>query len=400
MNTLREASFKGVQFHVEETGGQFGRRTVLHEYPFRDLPYGEDLGRAARRFDCTAFFLARRDFDAFVAVCESEGAGTLIHPFFGKAFVQLEDMASVRYPRAVNGRFSVEVSFVEAGINTEPDAQDDAAWQMDAAVDDALNVSANEFGRDWLGEIEGWLDIAQQCVDAVCDVIEGYLAPVEQAKARLQRMLSRNLLMRPLDLFFRMQALFGGITVGSWPYTVRVNLARRLVNAYPPQKLSRSVYGELRSQSGHLKTHIWTQPQLQVAFEMPQLPPSLATAIRRMAILEEVRGLAFMAYDSRTDLMAARRKALELLEAEITAADIALYPALENVRVKAVTAVENRLPTLKEIRVLHTQTTMPALVLAWQTNGSIDTYADVIARNKVRHPCFVPAGKVEIMRDE
>ena len=44
---LREASFKGAPFHVEETGGQFGRRTVLHEYPFRDLPYGEDLGRSA-----------------------------------------------------------------------------------------------------------------------------------------------------------------------------------------------------------------------------------------------------------------------------------------------------------------------------------------------------------------
>ena len=90
---LREASFKGAPFHVEETGGQFGRRTVLHEYPFSDLPYDEDLGRSARRFDVQAFFLDRAAYEAFIAVCESAGAGTLIHPFAGKHFVQLEPAA-------------------------------------------------------------------------------------------------------------------------------------------------------------------------------------------------------------------------------------------------------------------------------------------------------------------
>ena len=37
--------------------------------------------------------------------------------------------------------------------------------------------------------------------------------------------------------------------------------------------------------------------------------------------------------------------------------------------------------------------------LAWQVNGSIAAYDDIVARNKVRHPCFVPAGKVEVMLD-
>ena len=36
---LREASFKGVPFKVDETEGQFGRRNVLNQYPYRDLQF-------------------------------------------------------------------------------------------------------------------------------------------------------------------------------------------------------------------------------------------------------------------------------------------------------------------------------------------------------------------------
>jgi prophage DNA circulation protein len=44
------ASFRGVIFHVETGGKSSGRRTVTHEYPKRDDPYAEDMGRVARHF--------------------------------------------------------------------------------------------------------------------------------------------------------------------------------------------------------------------------------------------------------------------------------------------------------------------------------------------------------------
>ena len=175
---LREASFKGAAFHVEETSGQFGRRTVLHEYPFRDLPYGEDLGRAARRFDMTAFFINVDEYQAFIDACESEGAGTLIHPFFGKAYVQLENSADVRYPRAEGGRYSVQLTFVEAGENTEPDATEDAGGLLDAAVDDALEIVGADFADKWLADVTDWLDIAEGRLNQVYDYLEGFLSAV------------------------------------------------------------------------------------------------------------------------------------------------------------------------------------------------------------------------------
>ncbi|HCS4673821.1 TPA: DNA circularization N-terminal domain-containing protein, partial [Escherichia coli] len=42
---LQDASFRGVPFKVEEESAGAGRRVETHEYPNRDKPYTEDLGK-------------------------------------------------------------------------------------------------------------------------------------------------------------------------------------------------------------------------------------------------------------------------------------------------------------------------------------------------------------------
>lgn len=43
---LQDASFRGVPFKVEEESAGTGRRVETHEYPNRDKPYTEDLGKS------------------------------------------------------------------------------------------------------------------------------------------------------------------------------------------------------------------------------------------------------------------------------------------------------------------------------------------------------------------
>lgn len=393
---LREASFKGAKFHVEETGGQFGRRTVLHEYPFRDLPYGEDLGRAARRFDVSAFFLNADEYQAFIDACESEGAGTLIHPFFGKAFVQLENSADVRYPRAEGGRYSVQLTFVEAGENTEPDATEDAGGLLDAAVDDALEVVGLDFAGQWLDDVTDWLDIAEGRLNQAYDYLEGFLSAAELAKSKLSRLTLGSFLSRPLDLFYRVRGLIRSAAATVRLFSIRNSAGYTIASqqAFQTAYRKNSLLDKLR---GEVNAAEWVVNA--VGMELQPMPPSLSDMVRRTAVLEQVRLLAFEDYDSRADLAAARTRALAELDKEIFNAPPEVFRALESVRTQAVAAVEARIPTLREMRVLETKTTMPALVLAWQVNGSIEAYDDIVARNKVRHPCFVPPGKVEVMRD-
>ncbi len=90
---LNKASFRGVPFAVYGGDSRFGRRLAIHEYPGRDKPYIEDMGRSTRRIRMSGFLvtdslvygggnvLAQRD--ALVAAVESAGPGALMHPTLG-----------------------------------------------------------------------------------------------------------------------------------------------------------------------------------------------------------------------------------------------------------------------------------------------------------------------------
>ena len=85
---LRPASFRGVPFVVDVAAGEGGRRIVTHEFPLRDQPYTEDLGRAAQRHRIRAFVIGddyQDKRDALLAACQDKNtAGTLVHPFLGE----------------------------------------------------------------------------------------------------------------------------------------------------------------------------------------------------------------------------------------------------------------------------------------------------------------------------
>ncbi len=58
-NRVHPASFRGVPFQVEGDEATLGRRVQTHEYPNRDQPYTEDLGRATRRFQISAYLVGK-----------------------------------------------------------------------------------------------------------------------------------------------------------------------------------------------------------------------------------------------------------------------------------------------------------------------------------------------------
>lgn len=54
---LQPASFRGVKFHCEAGARESGRRTVTHEFPKKDLPYSEDMGRRAIEFTVRGYII-------------------------------------------------------------------------------------------------------------------------------------------------------------------------------------------------------------------------------------------------------------------------------------------------------------------------------------------------------
>jgi prophage DNA circulation protein len=114
---LLPASFRGVEFKMDANARASGRRAVLHEFPHRDLPYTEDLGRKARGFPVTGYVIGafyKDDRDALISALEAEGPGQLVLPTLGEFTVQAREY-SVRENKRAGGIAEFEMNFIEVG---------------------------------------------------------------------------------------------------------------------------------------------------------------------------------------------------------------------------------------------------------------------------------------------
>jgi prophage DNA circulation protein len=132
----------------------------LHEFPKRDTPYAEDMGRSARRFPVTGYVIGP-DYqiwrELLVLALEAEGPGLLVLPTLlqrDTILVQAREY-TVRETRQAGGMAEFEMQFVEAGetgftsdIGSQSQANaaaDGAEGQTVGASNDALG-GGNSFG--------------------------------------------------------------------------------------------------------------------------------------------------------------------------------------------------------------------------------------------------------------
>lgn len=148
--SLLPASFRGVPFLVNDDRGQGGRRNQTHEYPFRDEPYTEDLGRRARRFGFSAFVLGddcALQREALLAAFEQKGAGSLVHPSFYQPMQVIPDTIEWEMTKAEGRAISFRLAFVEAGKMIYPSSDADTQGETKTAADSASTATADSYAK-------------------------------------------------------------------------------------------------------------------------------------------------------------------------------------------------------------------------------------------------------------
>lgn len=398
MATLREASFKGVTFSVEQADGEVGRRAVLKEFPFRDIPQGEDLGRAARGFNITALFVGDTAVERakqLIDVLESRDAGLLVHPWHGSHLVQLAGKARVRWPRFAGGRISIELPLVEAGETPADAVRPDTDAELASACDAAQAATDAELAKDFLTEVEGYLDEAIATVDAACAAVESFLEPLERAEAQLDRLLAgvNHIINAPLQVAAKLASRISNVPGKLANPFSGLSAWKKLLRGQNPWALPKSGVASSSRPAWASNTAVVSGTAL------PAMPPSLAHWMRRTLVIEAVRAIPTASFSSKAEISAARQTVLTQLATEANAAPDNLFPAIQVLRAAAAVSLQARLPAALDVTTLETQATLPALVLAYKANGTVDAADDLVARNSVRHPGFVPAGSVEVLRD-
>ena len=143
---LRPASFAGARFHVEQQSRSSGMRSVVHEYPKRNDPYTEIMGRHAIRYQITGYCIGPNyhlEKEQLIAVLERPEAGRLIDPYMPtQTLTCVCDRYSVTETRERGGYCTFEMSFVEVGkAGNTPTANTASALQSQAAGTGAVGAN-------------------------------------------------------------------------------------------------------------------------------------------------------------------------------------------------------------------------------------------------------------------
>src|SRR5262245_7037860 len=128
-DALQPASFRGALFHVETGSVENGRRIVTHEFPKREEPYSEDMGRRPYEYSVRGYCISyvhdeetplyRRDYrisrDLLRKELDREG-----HGFCPLALLVPLTVLCSRYrlteEQRLGGYCTFDMTFVEFGI--------------------------------------------------------------------------------------------------------------------------------------------------------------------------------------------------------------------------------------------------------------------------------------------
>jgi prophage DNA circulation protein len=393
---LLPASFRGIPFNVEDTDLGAGRRTQVHEYPQRDKPYTEDMGRATRDLSFSAFLVGAdyvEQANKLLGALEQSGSGTLVHPWFGSMQVSLVDKARVSFDSSL-GRARVQMQFVEAGELAFPMATSSTGAATRLAADKLSKASIDSFAAKFgIKGFQDWVSAAAngQLLDKLGIVSTSEINKVLGFSNGLAKTFSTlsGLISNPRSLGTKLMGMFGlsGLTTSliAWKNVVK-SFSRIGKSPALKDKPSSIVFTPSRKQA--------------------QANATALNAITRQALLVQAVGASSLvgtesdaeaSTTSYADMLEVRDTLLSAIDEEMLVADDTVYVALQEARAAVWTDMTTRARDSSRIKSLTPKQIQPALVLAYDQYGDASRDAEIITRNNIRHPGFVPAKPISLL---
>ena len=400
LKQLRSPSFRGIKFEVDQDSKEFGRNVITHQYPGKDDPYHEDMGEAPQSFTIDAFinsddFIARAD--SLEKALRKSGPGTLIHPLYGEIEV-IVIKARRQHSSSAVGDVIFNITFEKfggpvfpaAGTGTAAALGSSSASFLSSLSSDFTNVFSIENLPDFIaadagarfdnlfgnlgsvlsaGGLEQYLPVAlptwKESATSIADTVRSVFAAIgSMSKKRSAPMISTNApIARPAPALPLSTALtriseFGTAEGGS---SVRQKNARALDNLVQASALAAAAASAQNSTYESREQAIGFRERFET----------------RMSLLSDRLGA-----DGWDDSWQQSRKVSSAIARDIS----------ERV---------GRLPRTVSISTIGIR---PSLELANRLYGDdpdriVSAAADIAARNKVLHPGFVPAKKLEVLID-
>lgn len=412
---MQPASFRGVAFKVDSDDLQVGRRTVLHEYPGRDTPSVEDLGRETREYAISAYligpdFIAERD--RLIEALEQAGPGELVSPWYGRMNVVVMGKQRISHSKADGGMCVVSFTFVESGEDEWPTAtplgSSLLAGRSTSLLDRAQSAFASAFGLDGLPE---WMSMATvEHASALLGDVADMLGSADGKMSAAMRLMQGDLgvLMPPPStawIFSRrladvLDAGKGSSTTASSLLSLSNRTAAasqtqtaRPVGVWPTSAQDKQQADRLVNSVSELVRVNLIASSAQAVALMPQPSQPTSTPARAPALDSVVVDTPSKAVDMPThdELEDTRQTVIAAIDKESErTTDDGVYQALRDLRRELVSTLRQQQQHSSKLVSRTPSDTVPALVLAAEWYDDAGRADELIAKNNIAHPGFVP----------
>lgn len=389
------ASFRGVPFLVESSERSGGRRVVVHEFPLRDQPFAEDLGKRAGVFRLDAYvigddYLAQRDA-LLTALEDTAGPGELVHPYHGIRRAICVTLG-VREVRSDGGMAAFSLEFQETPAQAPvPVTEIDSVGQVADGANKAATATDTEFQERFHPEgLPSFaLASASAALTAATNALGAALAPAASAEGAVQEL---------AGLTGKVAALTQQATALVRAPAELLGLVRFVITDLVDTTLAApgAVMRALTDAYGvDMGPDVAETTATRVRERANQI--AIVDGLRRVMAVEAARLAPLVPYDSIEAANAARDTVAALLQEQATSAGDTAYPALVNLRSDVMRAIPGNTAFARIIRITL-RTPIPSLLLAHRLYGSVNREPDIIARNGISHPGFV-SGDLRVLSD-
>lgn len=393
---LRDASFRGVSFHVASHDLDGGRRAVSYEYPLKDEPYTDDMGRKMRNMSIDAYVLGDDYFsqrDALVSACEQAGPGELVHPYLGAMLVQCTGYR-LREQQSEGRIATFSMQFVEAGEFAFPAASIDPDISIDADIDLTNAAQVDDFAR--IFTVDG---LPQFTVDSV---VRTFSAWTDQLIKTLgSDPLEAGSIAKDINTF--------SSSLRSLILTPRL-LAQNVISIYAsvrdaykqPEQGYRALRQFFSFKDSEPPIPQTTTTRMQQAKNQAAVVSLITTGsviASASTARPQIKDGTIRTYE---DAISLRDQIADPLDdvSEVTENDD-LYREVSGLRIDVVKYVPGDEFSLPRLTAFTPNATTAALVISYELYESVDNEFDIIDRNNIVHPGMTPGGQLlQVLTDE
>ncbi|MCI8212578.1 hypothetical protein AUC61_23895 [Pseudomonas sp. S25] len=404
---LQPASFRGVPFWVDTDNTPVGRRTQVHEYPQRNKPMVEDLGERTRIIQQSGFVIGDDCFfqrDNLLHALNTPGPGILIHPWFGRMNVTATD-CNVSHARPDGGMVVFDLTFVEAGEKGYPAGVPNTARQLEVENESLLDSIIARYKAAM-----ALVNKARMSITALQNGLAGVQMAIQREVSQVTGLISSVASLA--DMVMNFPGNLASMLSGQFSSMVadfdRFGSSKREASGFIES--ARSI-AALPAASGGVATEAAVQATrdlvremlivaaVRVVSSMPVvLPPAALPAVPTVA---QQTALPIQRPEVPTaDEVLALRDVLvaALWEAALTA-PFEHFERLQSVR----KLVKEHLTAVARASVLMVSVTpkqsLPAVVLAYQRFGDATRADEIVTRNGVSHPGFLPPVSLQVAQE-